>query len=266
MESRHRRRSSHHAIKLSRKASLEDSISIFHQPFPYALQDQLCRRCKAINFCEIFSKGLAGNVSKDSAAGFRLTELGLPTFRNSDDLLRSRRCPFCRLLLDLVQRRLIELEEEQWSIALVSADDALFNYERFPDFQRVTIVGETARCLDYSHTSALYLAVRLGCSLIASILSDIAASRFPRYISICDNVSCVERTVFRSRQLPANQVDFETLRKWPTYCARHERCFKEVLPTPQGLRVIDVKHRRLVDAPEHCENIALSYVWGGVRC
>ena len=265
--SRNRRRSSRHAIKPPRKASIQDSSFNSHQPFPYALRDQLCRRCRVFDFGELFSKGLAGDVSKDSAADFRLTGLGMPNFGSSDDLARSRRCPFCRLLLDLVQRWSIiwprEIKE-QWSIELVSADDVLFNFERFPDFQPVGINGE--RSLDLSRTSALYLVVvvRSGCSLTGNLLSDIAASRFPRYISICDNVSCVERTVFRSRQVPANQADFETLRKWPTYCARHERCSKKVFPTPQRLRVIDVKHRRLVDAPEHCEYIALSYVWGGV--
>ncbi len=270
LESRDRQRSSRHAVKLSRKASIEYSISNSHPPFPYALRDQLCRRCRVFDFCELFSKGLAGDVSKDPAADFRLTELGMPTFGSSDDLARSRRCPFCRLLLDLVQRRSIirpqELKEEQWSIELVSTDDALFNFERFPDFQQITTDGQkyTARSLDLNRTSALYLAIRSGCYMTCDILSDIAASRFPRYISICDNVDCVEKTVFRSRQVPANQANFEALRNWPTYCARHERCSKNVLPTPQGLRVIDVKHRRLVDAPEHCEYIALSYVWGGV--
>ena len=263
--SRDRQRSSRHAVKLSRKASIEYSISNSHQPFPYALRDQLCRRCRVMDFCKLFSKGLASDVSKDSAADFRLTGLGLPAFGSSDDLARSRRCPFCRLLLDLVQRRSSiwpsESEGRQWSIELVSTDDALFNFERFPDFQPIIINGKQS--LDLSRTSALYLVIR-GWSLQCNILSDIAASRFPRYISICDSVSCVERTVFRSRQVPANQADFETLRKWPTYCARHEMCSKKVLPTPQGLRVIDVKHRRLVDAPEHCEYIALSSIWGGV--
>ena len=203
----------------------------------------------------------------DSAADFGLTELGLPTFGSSEDLARSKRCPFCRLLLDLVQRRSIiqpqAPKEMQWSIELFSADDALFNFERFPDYQQVHPDGEKSppTRLDLSRNSALYLAIR---SSYCHVLSDIAASRFPRYISICDTVSCVERTVFRSRQVPANQADFETLKKWPTYCARHEKCSKQVLPTPQGLRVIDVKHRRLVDAPKHCEYIALSYVWGGV--
>ena len=268
--SRDRRRSSRHAIKLSQKAYIEYVISNSRPPLPYVLQDKLCRGCRLIDFRELFFKGLAGNISMDSAADFRLIELGLPTFGSLDDLARSRHCPFCRLLLDLVQRRSIirphELEEEQWSIHLVSTDDALFNFERFPDFQRVYPNGviSTANRLDLSRTSALYLAIRSGCTLTSNILSDIAASQFPRYISICDSVSCVARTVFRSRQVPANQADFETLRKWPTYCARHERCSKKVLLTPQGLRVIDVKHRRLVDAPEHCEYIALSYVWGGV--
>ena len=267
--SRDRPRTSRHAIKLGQKAYIEYVIFKSQPPLPYVLQDRLCGGCRLIDFCELFLKGLEGNISMDSAADFRLTEFGAPKFGSSKDIARSRRCPFCRLLLDLVQRRSTiwprELEEEQWTIQLVSTDDALFNFARFPDYQQVYPNGEksTVNHLEINRTSALTLAIRSGCYLTSNNLSDIAASQFPRYISICDNVSCLERTVFRSRQVPANQADLETLRRWSTYCARHERCSNKVFPTPQGLRVINVKHRRLIDAPEHCEYIALSYVWGG---
>ena len=270
LEKKHRQRSSRGNMKLSQKGSLEYSISDSHHPFPYALRDQLCRRCRAIDFCKLFSKGLAVDISKFSAADVRLTGLGLPDFGSTDDLARSRRCPFCRLLLNLVRRQSIIRpqwdQEVPWSIELVTTDDALFNFQRLSDSRWMfeNKCEYTARGLNISRTSALYLAVRSGSCWMCDFLGEIAARRFPRYISICDNANCVERTLFRSRQVPSNQADFETLKKWPSHCARHERCSKQLLPTPQGLRVIDVKHRQLIDAPEHCEYIALSYVWGGV--
>lgn len=270
LEGEHKRGNPRHNLKLSRKGSLEDSLSNPHQPFPYALRDRLCNRCTAIDFRKLFSKGLAVDVSKDSAVGVCLNAFDTPDFGSRDDLARSKRCPFCRLLLDLVRRRSISKprwdQKEHCSIIMVTTDDALFNFQRLPESLGFYEQKReyTAEGFDLSQTSALYLAIRPGSHWSCNFSMDIAAWGFPRYISICKNVDCVERGLFRSRQVPSNQVDFETLKKWPSYCARHERCSKRSLPTPQGLRVIDVKRRQLVDAPEHCENIALSYVWGGI--
>ena len=137
LESKHGRRSSRRNMKLSQKGSFVYSISNPHQPFPYPLRDQLCHRCRVIDFRKVLSKGLAVDISKDSAAKVCLTAFGLPDFGSTDDLKRSRRCPFCRLLLDLVRRRSIIQplwnEEEHWSIELVTTDDALFNFQRLPD-------------------------------------------------------------------------------------------------------------------------------------
>ena len=256
-------------MELSEKGTLEYPLSNPHQPFPYGLRDQLCHRCSAIDFRRLFSKGSHVDVSKDPVVGICLNGFDTPDFGSRDGLTRSRRCPFCRLVLDLVRRRSIIQppwsQEEHWSLEAVTTDDTLFNFQRQSEsrWMHGNKYEYTAEGLNISRTSALCFAIRSGSFWTCDFLEDIAARRFPGYISLCDNVNCVERTLFRSRQVPSNQADLETLKKWLSYCARHERCSKRSLSPPKGLRVIDAKRRQLIDAPEHCEYIALSYVWGG---
>ena len=57
--------------------------------------------------------------------------------------------------------------------------------------------------------------------------------------------------------------DLEWVRDWTEDCsASHNRCTFRQQETLQGLRVIDCIQRIVVLAPEKCDYVALSYVWG----
>ena len=107
LEVKHKRRKPRRNMELSEKGTLEYPLSNPHQPFPYGLRDQLCHRCSAIDFRRLFSKGSHVIVSKDLVVRICLNGFDTPDFGSRDGLTRSRRCPFCRLVLDLVRRRSI---------------------------------------------------------------------------------------------------------------------------------------------------------------
>ena len=72
-------------------------------------------------------------------------------------------------------------------------------------------------------------------------------------------------------QSTVSQVDFTNIRNWLSHCEEsgsHTRCEGSVvswnaLPGVR-FRVLDLQRRCIVDAPDGCPYIALSYVWGGV--
>ena len=231
-------------------------MPISQQPLGYALRDQLCRRCKKVDFRHLFSYGLPDPF-----------DFGSPSFGSSDDLARRRRCPFCRLLVDLVQRHSVirpqAIKDEQWSIAFVTSDDVLSDFSRYPGIPQ----SSDYRQRDYSvtdssisSTAALYLAIRSTSSWSTDYLSDIAARYGPSYISTFSESDCVQRRFFRTRHVPTKQANLDTLRMWLKYCGTHEICCRQSSLSIPGLRVIDVLHRRLVDIPKQCKYIALSYV------
>jgi hypothetical protein len=61
------------------------------------------------------------------------------------------------------------------------------------------------------------------------------------------------------------KISFSQIREHIDVCMKHhESCSLEYYRPLVDLRVIDCKHRLLVDAPTDCRYIALSYVWGEV--
>lgn len=68
-----------------------------------------------------------------------------------------------------------------------------------------------------------------------------------------------------SGRLVGKQVDFSLCREWLTSCVEHHKntCMEETIdPTEFGMRLINVKTRCVVDAPNDVKYVALSYVWG----
>lgn len=61
-----------------------------------------------------------------------------------------------------------------------------------------------------------------------------------------------------------DHFDFSIARGWWNYCcANHSAsCGEAGLSSVDSLRVIDCQTRRIVDAPQGCRYVALSYVWG----
>ena len=75
-------------------------------------------------------------------------------------------------------------------------------------------------------------------------------------------------SLLRGRNIKST-LDIPLLQRWLSLCeGRHSsRCVPNELRRRRGLsfRVIDVKARRVVNAPQRCRYVALSYVWGNVE-
>lgn len=74
-----------------------------------------------------------------------------------------------------------------------------------------------------------------------------------------------EKYDLEAREIVPNSIDFSFLRDMVQYCGDEHRCCKREassLDNISGLKVIDVTTRTIIQAPEKCEYIALSYVWG----
>jgi hypothetical protein len=69
--------------------------------------------------------------------------------------------------------------------------------------------------------------------------------------------------------LPSSFLNYDLIRTWLKHCkTNHTICSgvktSSVALTTKHFWVIDVEHRCIIRAPENCQYIALSYVWGGV--
>lgn len=74
-----------------------------------------------------------------------------------------------------------------------------------------------------------------------------------------------EKYDLEAREIVASSIEFSFLRDMVRYCGNEHRCCKREassLDNVSGLKVIDVTTRTIIQAPENCEYIALSYVWG----
>lgn len=73
--------------------------------------------------------------------------------------------------------------------------------------------------------------------------------------------------LLRGRLIPGDSLDFELLRSWLSRCSKNHgsECAPDTAIGDFCLRVIDVRSRRVVEAPPSCRYLALSYVWGDSR-
>jgi hypothetical protein len=72
---------------------------------------------------------------------------------------------------------------------------------------------------------------------------------------------------FHGREV-AGDINMDLLRSWLRSCTeKHQECkresWKNALPSPIDIRVIDVHKNMVVKAKAGCRYVALSYVWGG---
>lgn len=71
---------------------------------------------------------------------------------------------------------------------------------------------------------------------------------------------------FGPRLLQPNAIDYNIIKETIQYCDRNhnESCPGSVsaVTVLEGLQVIDVRTRAVIEAPSHCKYAALSYVWG----
>lgn len=62
---------------------------------------------------------------------------------------------------------------------------------------------------------------------------------------------------------PSNShLDFDLVKTWITACHNHNECGPDGISDLERFRVIDCEQRRVLDAPDNCVFVALSYLWG----
>jgi hypothetical protein len=73
--------------------------------------------------------------------------------------------------------------------------------------------------------------------------------------------------LLRGRLIPGDSLHFDLLRSWLSRCSENHgsECAPDTVTDDFCLRVIDVRSRRVVEAPPSCRYLALSYVWGDSR-
>lgn len=65
------------------------------------------------------------------------------------------------------------------------------------------------------------------------------------------------------RNICPNRIDFDIFRELMRHCDRnHKVCHRNESQNVVGLRVIDVQTQTVIRAPDNCNYLALSYVWG----
>lgn len=57
-------------------------------------------------------------------------------------------------------------------------------------------------------------------------------------------------------------VQWEKIRQWISECDKNHNHMEQKTVLPRGFKVVDIKAACVVEAPENCRYIALSYVWG----
>lgn len=109
-------------------AILKSSIAIA-QP-RYSFRDRMCYRCKKLKLRKLFQDGPPQHEP-----------LNPPDLGTFGDIQRRTRCPFCRLLLTLIQK-LVEAQpmllEVRWSVGAITSDDVLFGYARHKNRRLIT--------------------------------------------------------------------------------------------------------------------------------
>jgi hypothetical protein len=69
--------------------------------------------------------------------------------------------------------------------------------------------------------------------------------------------------------MPRQKIHWPSVRSWLLSCEKSHGCDRELFleskfPRANERIFIDVKHKKLVNWPQNCRYIALSYVWGGI--
>lgn len=66
----------------------------------------------------------------------------------------------------------------------------------------------------------------------------------------------------KTKTIPAGSIDYSKLQGFTQVCLKtHKDCSRTRRNVP-GLKLFDTKTRKVIQAPDQCEYLALSYVWG----
>ena len=230
----------------------------YRDPRVFGQSDQLCDRCGSIDFLELFKNGLfpvpgkAVRLQRGIFLGF------------SDEIYANARCPFCRLVVSIGDKRVFEhdREVEGWFIKTVFGHEVLIRMEECDDPQA------DARQESAIASSAIYLAVirsekptrNYGFEYQTTWAEDAC-------IGLLNHGELIGRSDFGFRGRLAPSVDLTIVENWLSRCGNHRAC--HTLSQPLGfaadLKVLDIESLdclRVVNLPHNMPYLALSYVRG----
>ena len=234
-----------------KQARHEHSEPMSPSAFQIESDSALCDRCRAIDF-SLFSKRYV-KKSDDIVAWIGQVDYGL---------LESS-CPFCSFLATLVYCSSTKNDPQDCQeYALRAFPGAVklchlisrVNIVHMQKLAETTVLG-----LVHVVKSNSQRPIVLSQQDILTQLGYISPTIIPEWEGIPHAVA---------RKMNPNSIDFNLLKRWIERCtSRHRLTCKALEEETQilSLHVIDCVDAKVVKAPESCQYVALSYVWGSAR-
>lgn len=191
--------------------------------------DTLCERCRGIHTA-------AGHIHVKADLGVQLAIVD-----DSSDQLLGSACMFCRLLGSIKDQ---SLDVHECRLYAYSAN-AIYARIRTPTLKKHDIASS----------------VLLGIVASTSRSTTLEASDF---IGVVDPQHEGQSISIGPRRIRTDRIDYAMIKSWISFCeGKHKRlCNPSIAEIVEKLRVIDVDTLDIIGAPENCEYVALSYVWG----
>jgi hypothetical protein len=202
--------------------------------------DKLCRNCGAIDIRRII---------EDIRTYCKPSKLVRPLGIDFPPELSHSSCPLCTIIIWMLQVIPADLPRDELVLAAACWSDSTF-YTRFQCW---------AEC-----SQIFTLTTKLG-------IADIHRDDLPlhRYAAVLqgsgdpDAWGSITSTYLRPCPINNHHIDYGRIQRWLSCCNdRHGRLCQPALRSFKPDKVIDCVSRSLVTAPQGCEYIALSYVWG----
>ena len=216
---------------------------------------RLCNLCDRIDFDKALrSRAFSLTIQK---------EISLGTW---EGIQVSTSCPFCRLVVQCVKsvpsanlrsHSTIYLNSEKsWKLCVATSEyDGELRSSGYSNKYDLMLQGRKST----EHYDRRLTITWKGCQEEGQI----------QYLSKnrCLNTYGEGSYRFLSRKVRSDRVNFELLNSWLSRCEKyHSRSCDELgaatSKLPKHLRVVDIKQMSIVQAPENCHYVAMSYVWG----
>lgn len=215
------------------------------------IDGELCERCLGIDLKEIFSR----EIVKSSF----VMNLG------SVAALQKSRCQMCRIFascvpsdlapeMNLLQSEQVLLKSGMCHLRVFSASWAFTGFSKRErlgeELQQTNLLAVVPG--EYSAKEPTYFVV----SRMRSTLTETG------YLALESSINA--QSICGVRALNPLVFDFAHAREWISYCGENHRtrCSRKTFPELRRFHVFDCRIRKVVDAPEGCRYVALSYVWG----
>lgn len=223
--------------------------------------NQLCSVCRKVDFGNLFRY--------PKRAGDKDTIAGLPYKWNKNDVILNTSCPFCRTLA-----RGIELHKKEVSsrpknksarpslVHLLMSEDEIRKWEAmFQDDSVIQVRQEAYMEIGREHASSSLIRLNLGFgSERLNWTCKYSIYNYAPAVTYND-----EPTILGARVINPQNLDVDLARSWIEICIdSHSSCRWEKQTSTRSVRtrLIDTVHGCIIDAPDHCDYAALSYVWG----